>query len=1292
MNFLKMTPISRMKRSRKMKFLHWMTYIRTGCAVLLTLLITDFVDATERVVNKQLGSIVNNDINNILLGMDAEKSPADIAADYRHAVDVLVAAAPGVLAQNVGLPDPVIYRTNVATTFDKFLGGPQAKAMAKLLTLDTDPLTMTIEICRKRNVPVVASYRMNAEDFRERQLDLYDFGRQYKQLRIAGANCLDPAHPQVYGHRMKIFTELANEYDIDGIEFDFRRSYRMVSDPQNNHAILTRMVVETREMLDEVARRKGRGRMLLGVRVGPLLDGPYRQEEFPGGGQAYMNLSCRDQGLDVRTWIEQEYVDYVCPTLFWPSWPGIPKTEEFTELAQGKNVGIYPTLFPLPTYLEQEAKQLGGIGIHDKKRLLRYKNGFCKAALQMYAAGADGISTFNWYYHLHLAAIPNQWQAYYGYGSGGASVQSHLLSILGDPQAIQSYQQQPWAIPRQEKDRPRLEYHQPGIELSLVAEHPDVVAPTGIDVDREGRVWVVSSHTHFRPDDYKGPEHDEVVVLHPDGERRVFYDRTDATMDLELGEDGWVYLAERDRILRIRDTDDDGVADELQNLAVLETEADYPHNGLAGLAWNTDGDLMFTLGENFAKEWTLTGTDGCQVQGTGEGGVFRCRSDGRNLRRTAVGFWNPFGFCVRQDGEMFAVENDPGASPPCRLLHIVDGGNFGYQRLYGGNAFHPFVGWNGELRGTLPMLHAVGEAPCGVAPLGNGLLIGSWSDNRLDFYALTRSGASFEAQQIPLVSAAELFRPTCITKADDTTFYLADWVWGTYQLHGRGRVWKVEIDPRIADWWISHELEPPNQAATIAKGLRHGQITKPLAELLELAAGEDPYLADAAIGAMAQAAKDWSPDDLRERTSRDRVSMFLARKRAVPRDTDWPAVALADPSGDVQFEALRWIADHQLEQFAPQLDELLCNPNLNYRLFEACLAAHNTLAGNPQAGINDADVLISAVQSEQTPATLRAFVLRLLPADHKQLSLTLLQGFLGSPEQQLVLETVRTLSARRSADSTALLCEIASDADRSTLVRAEAIAGLAVDAGAHMPRLLSLVADDSPVIRSEALRALRFSSVDETASTRLAEVAEKFPETKSLVDAVVRPGVLKDNRPAMTDLLAWSELVANEPTSADPDAGRRIFYHAKVGLCANCHRHLGRGNIVGPDLTAVASTGDRQRLLQAILQPSRDVDPQYHPRFIETEDGRTFTGIMLRKGGRTSREYYRDAQGQERAFLWSEIVVRKDLQTSLMPDGLVDTLTISELRDLLVFLEQGRLGAFRGTRSRLSTNKTKDTK
>ena len=445
-------------------------------------------------VGKGLGTIFNNDIDNILCAMDAGKGAEGIAEEYRALLGNILAAKPGVLAQDVGQPDPVIYRSDVATTFDKHLvdvaletwrdvwgrdgesdegvresHARQAAVVKILREAGTDALATTIEACRNAGVLMVASFRMNAEDWYMHSYRLSDLGRAHPEYRIPktelekrvdaedgnhGAEleftgALDPAAPEVYAHRIAMFRELAVRYDIDGIEFDWRRWSHMISDPHRNHVILTRMVRETREMLDEAARKKGRKHLLLGVRVGPMLDGEYVPEAFPGGAsypeswwektspevraKAFPDAitpgpdkSCRDLGLDVRTWIAEGLVDYVCPSLFWPRWPGLPRTREFAALAKGTKVGIYPTLFALPPWLENAwGKVKSLIEADDAPPLRRYKEEFCALARQLYDEGADGISTFNWYFH-HCPC-------------GGHAVQAEMLRMMGDRERLEEY-------------------------------------------------------------------------------------------------------------------------------------------------------------------------------------------------------------------------------------------------------------------------------------------------------------------------------------------------------------------------------------------------------------------------------------------------------------------------------------------------------------------------------------------------------------------------------------------------------------------------------------------------------------------------------------------------------------------------------------------------------------------------------------------------------------------------------------------------------------------------------------
>jgi hypothetical protein len=123
-----------------------------------------------------------------------------------------------------------------------------------------------------------------------------------------------------------------------------------------------------------------------------------------------------------------------------------------------------------------------------------------------------------------------------------------------------------------------------------------------------------------------------------------------------------------------------------------------------------------------------------------------------------------------------------------------------FQWVYGSAPVHPFVAWNGELRGTLGMVHPSGEGPCAVVELGGGVMIPSWSDHSIDYFPLTRKGAGYTSERIPLVKGSDFFRPTCMAVGPDGAFYMNDWVFSSYPIHGRGRLWKVEIDQSKANW------------------------------------------------------------------------------------------------------------------------------------------------------------------------------------------------------------------------------------------------------------------------------------------------------------------------------------------------------------------------------------------------------------------------------------------------------------------------------------------------------------
>jgi putative heme-binding domain-containing protein len=263
-------------------------------------------------------------------------------------------------------------------------------------------------------------------------------------------------------------------------------------------------------------------------------------------------------------------------------------------------------------------------------------------------------------------------------------------------------------------------------------------------------------------------------------------------------------------------------------------------------------------------------------------------------------------------------------------------------------------------------------------------------------------------------------------------------------------------------------------------------------------------------------------------------------------------------------------------------------------------------------------------------------------------------------------ETVRNAIAHRSPESRELLALVAADEKAASSLRGDAIAGISVsDRPEHLALLRKLAAHTDQTIRHESLRALRYTALDDADRRMLEDVRQKYPDSASLVEVLLDASKLAIGRPAFTDTQAWLQRLDAVPGQPDLDVARRLFTHPKLSLCASCHRHDGRGNVVGPDLTLISHQADRAGILQSILEPNREVAPQYFPTQLGLADGTTFVGILLRS---SEVETYREITGKEKTFRKKEILSHEELKISLMPPALALTLTDAELRDLLALL------------------------
>ncbi len=350
--------------------------------------------------------------------------------------------------------------------------------------------------------------------------------------------------------------------------------------------------------------------------------------------------------------------------------------------------------------------------------------------------------------------------------------------------------------------------------------------------------------------------------------------------------------------------------------------------------------------------------------------------------------------------------------------------------------------------------------------------------------------------------------------------------------------------------------------------------------------------------------------------------------------------ALRDESPEVRLYAIRWIADERMTALRDDVANLLDGPQPDYRLYLALLGAIDWLDHEPNMRIADFtdELLVRELSNDQRSPAAYALTLSLLKPSSKFLTAERLKGYLQSNHQPLRLEAVRTLSARTGNKRLKLLASVAQDDSQSDEIRAEAVVGLSVAAEKYRDLLEKLAAGDQADLAREAVRALRLAGL--------------------------RPAAAETKPPA-DDLAAWEKLLAADGAAS---AGRRLFFSPVGPRCSVCHSYGGRGGKVGPDLTNIGRSTSRERIIASLLQPSREIAPDYQPWILVTNDGKTHTGLRLPKPGDSGEEEYADSAGSTFKLPSDAIEDRRTTAKSIMPDNLQATLSLDDLRDLVTFL------------------------
>lgn len=155
-------------------------------------------------------------------------------------------------------------------------------------------------------------------------------------------------------------------------------------------------------------------------------------------------------------------------------------------------------------------------------------------------------------------------------------------------------------------------------------------------------------------------------------------------------------------------------------------------------------------------------------------------------------------------------------------------------------------------------------------------------------------------------------------------------------------------------------------------------------------------------------------------------------------------------------------------------------------------------------------------------------------------------------------------------------------------------------------------------------------------------------------------------------LLPWARpYVAVATVVATPEIdggnwvnGKKIFF-GEQAACSKCHKLGGEGGSIGPDLSNLIFR-DYASVLKDITEPSAAINPDHIAYNVYLTDGESENGVILKNN--REQLVLGQASGKSLTIPKEKVASMQASAISLMPEGLLKTLSPQEQKDLMTFL------------------------
>jgi putative heme-binding domain-containing protein len=602
---------------------------------------------------------------------------------------------------------------------------------------------------------------------------------------------------------------------------------------------------------------------------------------------------------------------------------------------------------------------------------------------------------------------------------------------------------------------------------------------------------------------------------------------------------------------------------------------------------------------------------------------------------------NTYDFAFNSEGEMFGFDSDmewDWSMPwyrPTRVYHLVSGGDYGFRE---GTAKWPAY----YPDGLPPSLDVGIGSPTGVifgygakfpAKYQRAMLAMDWSYGRIFAFHLTPQGSTYTTTKEVLVHGKPLPLTDMVVGDDGALYFMIG-----------GRKTQAALYRLTYHGSESTAPAPKDNTGAEARNLRrqieafHGHKDPKAVDFVwQYLGNNDRWIRYAArIALESQDTETWASRALEERDTEAGLTALLALARRGTSDQEEPLMSALgevchDLTRDQRFEAVRVLQVAMARMGRPNDDVRDGILKRTDPLFPSKDALFDREIAQVLIYLNAPNIVERCLEKVRNADTFEEEMYYIF---HLR---TLKTGWTDAQRKEYFNwfnKKHEGPNSRHPMTTVAWFTE----------------AGREYSDGASFPRFLANT-------KADAVERLTDQERGELAAVLAGKAAEAKP-----VAAPVRAFV-KD----------WK--VADLADSLDRVSHGRNFKRGKEAFtaaqCYACHRFDNEGGAVGPEITTVSTRFTRRDILESILEPSKVISDQFASTDFTLKDGDIVSGRILEENDARYVVLVNPLANVKTEVKKSDVAKRAVAKVSMMPEGLVNTLTKDEILDMLAYIESG---------------------